>query len=68
LEAAALQRLVDEADCRALLMRYGPAVDWRDRATLDALFWPDAEIDLGPFKGRGSEAPAFLIENAGGSL
>jgi hypothetical protein len=49
-------------------MRYGPAVDWRDRATLTTMFWPDAEIDLGPFKGRGSEAPAFLIENANGSL
>lgn len=59
-----LQRLLDEADCRALLMRYGPAVDWRDRAVLDTLFWADAEVDLGVFKGSGADAPAFLIENA----
>lgn len=64
MEAGALQRLLDEADCRALLMRYGPAIDWRDRPALEQLFWPDAEVDLGVFKGSGAEAPAFLIENA----
>src|SRR4051812_49259220 len=68
LEAAALQRLVDEADCRALLMRYGPAVDWQDRAGLETIFWPDGDVDLGVFKGKGSEAPAFLLQNAGQSL
>src|SRR5271165_616628 len=60
----ALQRLVDEADCRALLMRYGPAVDWKDRAALDLIFWPDAEVDLGFYKGDGAGAAAFLIQNA----
>jgi hypothetical protein len=64
----ALSRLVDEAACRAVLMRYGRAVDWRDLAGLEALFWPDAEVDLGFFKGTGAEAPAFLVENAGRSL
>ena len=64
MDAGALQRLVDEADCRALLMRYGPAVDWRDRAALETLFWPDATIDLGVFKGSGAEAPDFLITGA----
>lgn len=64
----ALQRLLDEADCRALLMRYGQAVDWRDRAALETLFWPDAEVDLGFFKGKGLGAPDFLIENANRSF
>jgi len=68
LDAGALQRLLDEADCRALILRYGPAVDWRDRAVLETLFWPDAEVDLGVFKGRGSEAPDFLMQNTSHSL
>lgn len=63
-----LQRLLDEADCRALLTRYGRAVDWRDRAALDRIFWPDADVDLGFFKGKGAETPDFLIENANRSL
>jgi len=68
LAQGALQRLLDEADCRAVLMAYGRAVDWRDRAALEALFWPDARVDLGFFKGGGADAPAFLVENAGRSL
>jgi len=68
LDLSTLQRLSDEADCRSVLMRYGPAVDWRDREALEALFWPDADVDLGFFRGRGSEAAVFLIENAGRSL
>ncbi len=68
MEADRLQRLIDEADCRALLMRYGPAVDWRDPVALEGLFWPDAEVDLGAFKGAGRDAPAFLLANAGQSL
>ncbi len=68
MESSALQRLLDEADCRALLMRYGPAVDWRDRVVLNTIFWPDAEVDLGVFKGRGADAPEFLIQNANQSL
>lgn len=68
LDSGGLQRLLDEAECRTLLMRYGPAVDWRDRTELDRLFWPDAEVDLGVFKGLGAETPEFLIQNAGQSL
>ena len=68
MDLGALQRLMDEADCRTLLMRYGPAVDWRDRAALATLFWPDAEVDLGVFKGSGAEAPEFLMQNASQSL
>lgn len=67
METDGLQRLLDEADCRALLMRYGPAVDWRDHAALETLFWPDAEVDLGVFQGTGAETPAFLMANAGQS-
>jgi hypothetical protein len=63
-----LQRLLDEAACRSVLMRYGAAVDWKDRAVLELLFWPDADVNLGFFKGPGSDVPAFLIENANRSL
>jgi len=68
LEHRALRGLLDESACRALLMRYGLAIDWRDRSALERLFWPDAAVDLGFFKGSGAEAPAFLIENANLSL
>jgi hypothetical protein len=66
--AGTLQRLLDEADCRALLMRYGPAVDWRDRAGIAALFWSDADVDLGVVKGKGAQMPDLLTRNAGASL
>lgn len=64
----ALQRLLDEAACTKILMRYGHAVDWLDSEGLEKLFWPDAEIDLGFFKGTGLGAPRFLIANAHLSL
>ncbi|MEP7349590.1 MAG: nuclear transport factor 2 family protein [Sphingorhabdus sp.] len=64
----ALQRLLDEAACTKILKRYGHAVDWLDSAGLEKLFWLDAEIDLGFFKGSGMEAPGFLITNARLSL
>ena len=66
--AELLQKLLDEAACQRVLSRYGPAVDWRDGATLASLFWPDAEVDLGVFKGNGAATPAFLLENAARSL
>jgi hypothetical protein len=50
-----LQRLLDEAACRRLLMAYGPALDWRDEATLTRLFWPDAAIDYGFFQGQAKD-------------
>lgn len=59
-----LERLEIEAACIRLLHAYGRAVDWQDEVGLAELFWPDAEIDLGFFKGNGEEAVAFLMANA----
>lgn len=57
-------RLVAEAECVRLLHSYGRAIDWQDKVGLRRLFWPDAVIDLGFFKGNGEEAAGFLLENA----
>lgn len=59
-----LERLEAEAACTRLLHAYGRTVDWQDEVGLVGLFWPDAEIDLGFFKGNGAETADFLIANA----
>lgn len=61
-----LARLLDEAACRRVLARYGPALDWRDPAALASTVWPDAIVDYGFFRGTGEEyVRAFLeIERA----
>jgi SnoaL-like domain len=63
-----VQRFLDEAACTKILMRYGWAVDRLDRLTLASLFWPDAEVNLGFFRGSGAEVLEFLIINGGSSL
>lgn len=64
----AMACLLAEADCTRLLHAYGRAVDWQDRDGLIQLFWPDANIDLGFFKGDGEAAASFLLANAALSL
>jgi len=61
-----LARLLDEAACRRVLARYGPALDWRDPTALASTVWPDAIVDYGFFCGTGGEyVRAFLeIERA----
>lgn len=61
---ALLDRIEAEAACTRLLHAYGRTVDWQDEAGLAQLFWPDASIDLGFFKGNAAEAVAFLMANA----
>lgn len=53
----ALQCLLAERDCRAVLARYGIAIDWQDRPALESVFWPEAEVDYGFFSGG---ATAFV--------
>lgn len=60
----ALARISAELECARLLHAYGRAIDWQDREGLACLFWPDARIDLGFFKGSGAEATDFLLANA----
>lgn len=64
----ALRQLLDTTACADLLARYGQAVDHLDRTALERLFWPDAKVDLGFFKGNGSQAADFLIANGHLSL
>lgn len=61
------EELHSEAACLRLIHAYGRAVDWQDRQALEVLFWPDARIDLGFFRGSGSEAIQYLIPNPPGS-
>lgn len=60
----ALERIEAELECTRLLHAYGRAVDWQDREGLGRMFWPDAQIDLGFFKGDGAETVEFLLANA----
>lgn len=57
-----LVTLVDEAACRKVLARYGPALDWRDPDALASTVWPDAVVDYGFFKGTGEEYVRVFIE------
>lgn len=66
--AAALQGLLDERDCRAVLARYGIAIDWQDRQALESVFWPDAEVDYGFFKGGAAAFVDVLLDIAKLSL
>lgn len=61
---AVLQQCLDERTCRDVLARYGAALDWQDRATLQTVFWPDAEADYGFFSGSGAELMEVLLHIA----
>ncbi len=54
--------LLDEAACRRVLSLYGPSLDWRDPDALARMFWPDAVIDYGFFKGKTEEYVRVFIE------
>jgi len=55
LDMVTFRRLVDEAACRSLIERYTYAVDWMNWAGLEALFWQDAFLDFGMWKGNRAE-------------
>jgi hypothetical protein len=57
----ALRGLMAERDCRAVLARYGIAIDWQDRPALESVFWPDADVDYGFFKGGATAFVDVLI-------
>ena len=63
-----LRRLFDESACNAVLARYGRAIDWQDRPSLESIFWPDADIDYGFFKGGGTALIDVLLHIATLSL
>lgn len=59
------QELERQKDLRAiedLLARYSRALDWLDDAMLDTVFYDDAEIDYGFFRGSGKDFKPRLME------
>jgi hypothetical protein len=64
----ALRGLLAERDCRAVLTRYGIALDWQDRAALATVFWPEAQVDYGFFKGGATPFVDVLLHIATLSL
>jgi hypothetical protein len=64
----ALRGLLAERDCRAVLARYGIAIDWQDRPALESVFWPEAEVDYGFFKGGATAFVDVLLDIARLSL
>lgn len=73
-ELALLRREVDRLKSRAsiseLLARYGRGQEWLDVSLMNEVFWEDAAIDFGFFKGVWRDYRPVLMEiehNAGGS-
>ncbi len=60
--SAALQELLDKQACGELVQRYSRALDWLDDEALKTVFWPEAEIDFGFFKGRGDEFSVAVMK------
>jgi hypothetical protein len=54
-----LRELLDKQACIELVQRYSRALDWLDEDALKTVFWADAEIDFGFFKGRGDQ---FIVK------
>src|SRR5438128_10383143 len=50
-----LRELLDKQACIELVQRYSRALDWLHEDALKTVFWADAEIDFGFFKGRGDQ-------------
>lgn len=50
-----LQRLIDEKKIQEILAIYCYAMDEYDQDLLSKVFWPDARLDYGMFKGTGQE-------------
>lgn len=56
-----LARRRDLEEIHAVLERYARAVDWLDEELLASVFWDDAEIDYGFFKGTGRDFRPVLM-------
>lgn len=57
-----VRQLRDEADIADVLVRYSRSLDWLDDEMLDTVFYDDAEIDYGFFRGSGKEFKPLLLE------
>ena len=62
-ENPGLQELLDKQACTDLLARYASALEWADEQALSEVFFADAEVDYGFFKGRGDQfVPAMMAQ------
>jgi SnoaL-like domain len=61
-ERRQLRKLLDESDCRALIERYAYAIDWMNWPGLEALFWPDAQLDFGMWSGDRTAFIPWVIQ------
>ena len=59
---AELERHSDRLDIQEVLVRYSRALDWLDAEMLDTVFYDDAEIDYGFFKGSGKDFKGVLMD------
>lgn len=57
-----LEALHDREQIADVLTRYSRAIDWLDEGVLDSVFYDDAEIDYGFFKGTGKDFKPLLIK------
>lgn len=63
-----IRELLDKQACQEVLTRYARALDWVDEEALKTVFFADAEIDYGFFKGSGEEFIPVVIELERGFL
>jgi len=62
-ENPGLQELLDKQACTDLLARYASALEWADEQALSEVFFADAQVDYGFFKGRGDQfVPAMMAQ------
>lgn len=59
---ARIATLEDEQAIAKVLADYSLALDWLDEATLNRVFWDDAQIDYGFFKGSGADFKPILMD------
>jgi hypothetical protein len=59
---AEVRHLRDLADVQDVITRYSRALDWLDERALDAVFYDDAVIDYGFFRGSGKDFKPVLMQ------
>lgn len=59
-DVSAAERLLAEAEIRAVICRYGQGVDSRDYEQVKACYHPDAVHERGEFKGSGDEVIEWI--------
>ena len=57
-----LQRLLDEAAIRRVLVQYCRGVDRGDEALIADVYWPDATDDHGGYKGSGPGFAPYVVK------